>query len=223
MTTSSKHSTVGVVIAALNEESTVAAIVRGARQYAAIVVVVDDGSSDRTALEAKEAGAQVISHKESCGYDRSIEDGFREVANQKADIIVTIDADGEHDPHDIRELVGLITTDKADLVVGRRPRIPRLIERVFAFYTRIRFGIEDPLCGFKAYKREIYEAVGHFDTLQSVGTQLMIEAVHGGFRVKSLPIRAFPRKAGRSRFFFHQAKGNYRIIKALAKVIVFVR
>lgn len=199
---------IAIVIPAFNESQTIVEVVQGVISYADCVVVVDDGSSDETAREAEKAGAVVITHENNQGYDSSVEDGFKEAVRRGADILITVDADGQHRLQDIRKISDLIITRQADVVVGQRDEIPHLGEKIFAFYTRMRFGIRDPLCGLKAYRRNVYETVGHFDTLHSVGTQLMLEALQQGFRVKLIPVTVLPRRGTRSRFFsFRIGKG----------------
>ncbi len=104
------------------------------------------------------------------------------------DIILTFDADGEHDAADVPRLIAPIAEDSADIVAGQRPRMADFGEKIFACYTRLRYGIADPLCGLKAYRRSVYDAVGQFDTVQSIGTELMIKGLRKNFRLALVPI-----------------------------------
>lgn len=211
-----------VVIPAFNESKTVERVIKETKPYANEIIVVDDGSYDDTSLKAKKVGAIVIHHKKNQGYDASIEDGFREALKRKASVIVTFDADGQHQPEDIKRLTEPIITGKADIVIGQRQHAFPLSEKIFALYTNFRFGIKDPLCGLKAYTSKVYEGIGHFDTLGSMGTQLMIEALHRGFRIEFVPINVRP-QVDRAHFYFNRLKTNYKILKATMKVILFLR
>ena len=91
-----------VVIPALNEEKTVAEVVKGALRFADEVIVVDDGSTDRTAELAKRAGARVARHHRRMGAYRALKTGFRLA---RGDVVVTMGADGQHDPADIPHLL----------------------------------------------------------------------------------------------------------------------
>jgi glycosyltransferase involved in cell wall biosynthesis len=205
------------VIPALNEEKTIAAVVDAARKHVDDVIVVDDASSDGTASLARQMGAIVISHKTRAGYDRTIGDGFELAVTRKADIVVTLDADGQHLPSDIPKLIQPIERGEADVVVGRRTRRARMSETLFAAIAKVMLGVEDPLCGFKAYDVKVYKAIGHFDTISSIGTQLIFSAKRKGFRLVQVDIGLktrgdIPRFGGR-------IVANYRILRALARVL----
>ena len=207
-----------VVIPTFNESKTIEKAIKGVKYYTNEIIVVDDGSYDDTGLKAKKAGAIVIRHEQNKGYDASIEDGFREALRRGASVIVTFDADGQHKPEDIKKLTDPILTGKADIAIGQRQRTFHFCEKILALYTNLQFGIKDPLCGLKAYKRKVYESVGHFDTMGSIGTQLMIEALYKGFKMQIVPIIIEPR-ADQSRFYFNHLKANFRILKALIGII----
>jgi len=202
---------VGVVIPALNESATIAGVVEAVGQYG-IPIVVDDGSSDNTAELAVMSGAIVIAHSKTRGYDAALNSGFGKAVGLGVQIIITVDADGQHDPTLIRQFIDIIDSG-ADIVVGTRSRRQRLAEHLFAWYTDLRFGVKDPLCGMKAYRANVYLSLGHFDTYGSIGTELMIFAAKKGFRVEQLQFDVRER-IGESRFG-RRLRGNYKIIRAL--------
>ena len=176
---------IALVIPALNEAPTIAAVVRGALRYGTCVVV-DDGSTDTTAAVAREAGALVISHATNRGYDAALDSGCKAAATIPCDAIITLDADGQHNPALLSQFVDALGNG-ADMVLGVRNQRPRLAEHVFAWYTKWRFGIEDPLCGMKAYRVDVYRALGHFDQKGSIGTELMVYAARRGLKIASVP------------------------------------
>jgi len=217
MTSSSK---IIAIIPAFNEEKTIEKVVAGIRPYVSNIVVVDDCSLDATGMVAKRAGALVVRHTQNRGYDKSIDDGFLEAYKQGADIMVTFDADGQHRPEDLKKITDMIVKGEADLVVGQRENITHFGEKIFALYTNFFFKVKDPLSGLKAYSKKVYEAMGHFDTISSIGTQLMIGAVRKGFVLKTVPIIVKEREDN-SRFYAKSFKANYKILKALIKLILF--
>src|SRR5215212_6914539 len=83
-------------------------------------VVVDDGSRDRTAWNALNAGATVIRHRQNAGKGAAVATLFRYAVEQRADALVLIDGDGQHDPDEIRDVVGPVLAGRADVVVGSR-------------------------------------------------------------------------------------------------------
>jgi glycosyltransferase involved in cell wall biosynthesis len=111
------------IIPAYNEERRVGKVANECLKYVEEVIVVDDGSSDRTTEEAKKAGAKVIKNEETKGYLGAIRTGFRKAY---FDIIVTLDADGEHSPTDIPRLLEPIVNGRADLLIGKRERPDRV-------------------------------------------------------------------------------------------------
>lgn len=111
---------ISVVLPAYNEEITIGSIVLLTRYYADNVIVVDDGSADRTAEIAKGAGAEVIIHKTNKGKGSALKTGFKAAADMGADIIVTMDSDGQHNPADIPNLLTPIIEEKVDMVIGSR-------------------------------------------------------------------------------------------------------
>jgi glycosyltransferase involved in cell wall biosynthesis len=214
-----ERSRIGIVIPALNEAETVAHIVKAVSQYG-LAIVVDDGSTDGTALRAREAGAVVVSYQENRGYDAALNAGFKMAEEIACEIIITVDADGQHDPLLVQKFVDLIQAG-ADVVIGIRSSRQRIAEHLFAFYTRFRFGIQDPLCGMKAYRTEVHKARGHFDSYGSIGTELMIFAAMRGYRCEQVSFNVRERK-GKSRFG-QALSGNFKIMRALLLSLYQVR
>ena len=202
---------VGIVIPALNESATIAGVVEAVGQYG-FSIVVDDGSYDNTAELAKQSGAVVVAHARTRGYDAALNSGFEKAAELGAQIIITFDADGQHDPSIVQQCIDKIDSG-ADIVVGIRSRLQRLAEHLFAWYTEFWFGVKDPLCGMKAYRVDVYRLLGHFDTYGSIGTELMIFAAKKGYRIEQLKFDVRDR-TGESRFG-SVMWSNYKIIRAL--------
>ena len=202
---------VGIVIPALNESATISNVVRAAQSYG-LPIVVDDGSTDDTAGLAAEAGAVVVSHEQNRGYDEALNSGFRKAAESDCEIIITLDADGQHNPDLIAGFIEKIDAG-ADMVVGIRDHFQRLGEHLFARYTNYRFGIKDPLSGIKAYRSSLYKSLGHFDSYGSIGTELMIYAARNTYKVDQLSFKVMDRQ-GQSRFG-QTLQGNYKIFRAL--------
>lgn len=205
------------VIPAYNEAATIADVVKGVKQIAQEVVVVNDCSTDGTAASARETGAQVVDHSLNKGYDGSLDDGFKAAAELGADIIVTCDGDGQHRVEDLQRVCEPLLRDEADVAIGQRPKLTRFGEKIFAVYTGRRFGIHDPLCGLKAYKRAVYDATGYFDTLKSIGTQLTVEAWLRGYRLKMIPVTILPRQ-DESRFYAKLLRANLKILAAAWRI-----
>jgi len=205
------------VIPALNEEQTISKVIKGVKKYVDEIILVDDASTDKTAIIAQQEGAIVLSHKINQGYDKSIDDGFVLAAKRGATIILTFDGDGQHNPEDIPNVIEPISTGKADVAVGKRPNYARIAENLFAFIAKIKANVDDPLCGLKAYHINVYNDIGYFDRVSSIGTQLMFNAKKRGYRVVQRNITLnerddIPR-------FGRRVKANWKIFKAIVKTL----
>lgn len=189
--TAADETTVSAVIPAYNEEKTIEAVVKGALSHVDEVLVVDDGSTDDTARIAEEARAKVLK-QQNAGVLKATELGLREAT---CDIIVTLDADGQHDPSEIPSLIKPILRGEADLVMGIRPELPYLSERILTSLTSIRVPIGDASTGFRAVRREIAREMSlHGACL--CGT-FVLEAHRHGARVAGVPISIKEREGER--------------------------
>jgi glycosyltransferase involved in cell wall biosynthesis len=95
-------------------------VVSKARKYVDLVVVIDDGSHDGTVEAARVAGAQVINHSTNRGYGEAIKSCFEAAKANAADVLVTLDGDGQHNPEEIPKVLDPISRKEADLVIGSR-------------------------------------------------------------------------------------------------------
>ncbi|MCR8921375.1 glycosyltransferase family 2 protein [Dasania sp. GY-MA-18] len=177
---------VAIVIPAVNEERCIKSTVRSVSEYG-VPIVVDDGSCDNTVSYAVSEGALIIRHDVNRGYDEALNSGFSYAAINGFDVVVTFDADGQHPEGKIPVFLEALNRG-ADVVVGRRHIFARFSEYIFSYYTRWRYGIFDPLCGMKAYKIDVYNEQGFFDSCSSIGTELAIFACQSGKKVINLPI-----------------------------------
>jgi glycosyltransferase involved in cell wall biosynthesis len=205
-----------LVIPALNEERSLPRVLEGVREYG-LAVVVDDGSDDGTARVAAGAGAVVVRHSSPRGYDAALDSGFAAAAAAGCEYVVTFDADGQHPAALVPKFLELLESGN-DVVVGIRPTFARVSERVFGAYTRLRYGVRDPLCGMKGYSVRLYTDVGHFDCYRSIGTELLLAALRERRRVAQIPVPIVPRE-GKSGFG-GALRGNWRIARALALGVV---
>lgn len=202
---------IGIVIPALNEAATIAGVASNASQYG-VPIVVDDGSSDETGELAKAAGARVVRHDTNLGYDQALNSGFARARELGCEYVVTMDADGQHDPTILSFFIQALDAG-ADVVIGIRDRRQRLAEHVFAWVSSAKWGIRDPLCGMKAYRIGIYKGLGHFDAYDSIGTELAIYAAKSGKKIAQLPIKT--RERSDEPRFDRRYSANRRILRSL--------
>jgi len=207
---------VTVVIPAFNEENSIDTVLKNVKIYVDEIIVIDDASTDKTYEIAKQNSAIVIRHDKNQGYDKCLDDGFKEAAKRKASIILSFDADGQHIPEDILNIIAPIKNGKIDVVVGIRPYKQRISEMFFSYYAKKKIGIQDPLCGIKAYSVEAYKTIGYFDQINSIGTELLFNCFKYGYQIQEVHINMNKRE-GTPRFG-SIIKANLKIFYALLKI-----
>ena len=186
------------VIPAYNEEKTVGKIVAETRKYADKVVVVDDSSADKTAAEAKKHGAVVIRHKKNAGLGCSLRTGLAKALAVKGDIILTLDADGQHDPRYIRKFVEKIN-EGYDFVLGERQlyKYP-LKKKIGNFFlthaTNFISGtnLKDTESGFRAFRRGALKKLYLKAERYEIAVEIIFEAGRNNLRAANIPIGAPP-------------------------------
>ena len=182
---------VSVIIPANNEMHSVGDVVRSCKAYCQEVIVVDDGSIDDTARVSEEVGAKVIRNAANCGLVKSTTNGLRAASG---DIVVTLDADGQHDPSDIPKLITPIVSGYADLVLGRRDEPPPLSERLIARLVGSHVKCRDIGTGFRAFRRGLAQEIRLWGFC--LCGSLVFEAHRCGARIVEVPTRVRPRKFG---------------------------
>jgi glycosyltransferase involved in cell wall biosynthesis len=186
------------ILSAYNEEVSIGSIILLTKLYADRVIVVDDASSDRTAEIAKKAGAEVIIHKANRGKAMALETGFNAAAHFGADIIVTMDSKGHHNPADIPRLVAPIIKGSADLVNGSRylnspdrntPVYRRVGQTILGRFANKNSGkIRDSQITFRAFAASKKEII-HFDAQNMViESEMLADAGKSILRIKEVVI-----------------------------------
>jgi glycosyltransferase involved in cell wall biosynthesis len=193
-------STAACVIPAYQAADTIAAVIEGVRRFAPalVIVVVDDGSTDRTATAAAAAGADhVLRHEHNRGKGSALVTGFRHVfqLGSEMDAVVTVDADGQHDPAALPALLDALGA--ADLVIGARRRrgtsMPLHRRIANAVSTRAIAwcagrAIRDAQCGFRGIRRSLLERVPHDGERYEAETAFVIRAARTGAIIAEVEI-----------------------------------
>ncbi len=164
-----------------------------------IPIVVDDGSSDQTSRGARDAGALVVRHRTNLGVGVATRTGFRAACELDADVIVTMDADGQHDPNDLPTLVRAITNGDCDVALGTRPisfrTMPwsRYIANTLSYaVVAMLYGrrVDDSQSGFKAFTRHAVETMELSANGYEICSEMVGEMFSKKLRYRSVPIRA---------------------------------
>ncbi|NJE79460.1 glycosyltransferase family 2 protein [Thermococcus sp. GR4] len=190
-----------IIVPAYNEELTIGYVVTLSKKYGD-VLVVDDGSKDKTYDIAISAGAHVIQHPQNMGKAQALKTAFKYATEKGYDIVVCLDADGQHNPEEIPKLLEPILNDKADMVIGSRfldgakkniPFYRRFGLWILNATTNVSLNgtlkITDSQSGFRAMNRK---ALGELMKINSNGysveSDMLVHLAEKGVRIKEVPI-----------------------------------
>lgn len=205
-----------VVIPALNEAMTVGRVISEINPDFD-VLVVDDGSHDDTAKIAKAHGATVIGNQEPKGYDGALTTGIRFALENEYQFAVTMDGDGEIGASSIDLAMEKLRNESLDFVLATRLAFPRFAEKLFALYVSYFWGVEDILCGLKAYRLESFLRFGDLNLSGSTGTALALHGLRTGLKFAQIPIST-DKRAG-TPAFGGVWRANTKLLKSLLKAI----
>ena len=189
-----------VCVPAFNEAKNISEIVKKSKKYADGVIVYDDGSTDNTFELATSAGATVIKSPKNTGYGSAIRALFQAAREQDADIMVTLDSDGQHNPEHIPRLLEPVLTQNFDIVIGSRflnkddsEKVPRYrtfgIKTITKLTQRASFsGLTDSQSGFRAYNKNALEKINLFEDGMSVSTEILLRAREKNLLATEVPI-----------------------------------
>ena len=179
-------------IPAYNEERIIGNLIKKTLLYVDQVVVCDDGSSDGTPDEAKNAGAHVIKHEKNYGKGAATRSLFKYAKNSDADIIVTIDGDGQFLPEEIPLLVKSMIENKSDIVVGYRfdnnsemPHYRKVGNKVLDKMTNLasELPFRDTQSGFRAYSKKAVESIAFSSDGFGADSEILVDASKKGLKI----------------------------------------
>jgi glycosyltransferase involved in cell wall biosynthesis len=204
--------TVAVVMPAFNEAAVIGSVLSKVPSRIdslnVVPIVVDDGSTDNTAGVARQAGALVLRHWVNLGAGAATITGLKAAQQLGADIIVTIDADGQHEPAEIESLVTCLIEGRYDVVIGSRLLNPGdmpisrfaanllLNALTFVAYGKI---VSDSQSGFKAFSRTALDSLDLKSLGYSICSEMIGEIYSKNLCYKSLPIKAVYTKYSRAK------------------------
>jgi glycosyltransferase involved in cell wall biosynthesis len=220
------------IVPAHNEEDMVGRVVRDIGRSATgfDVLVVDDGSTDRTARVAEEAGATVITHPFNLGIGGAMQSGYKHALRHDYDVAVQVDGDGQHKPEYLDEMVDALQLDgRADMVYGSRFRedpgykVPLgrragnlIFSVVLSVLTRQR--ITDPTSGFRMTNRRGIELFARDYPHDYPEVEAILMLHHNDLRIHEVPVRMNARGFGRSSIDY--PRSAYYMAKVLLALFV---
>lgn len=214
-----------VVIPAYNEEKSIGEVLQGVKKHTNNIIVVDDGSGDKTFQIAKSFGTKVYKHVTNRGLGGALGTGIKAAVLDQADIIVTLDADGQHDSNEIPKLIEPIKNKEADIVIGSRflknqkmPIFRKLGNRFFNLFTFFVFGVRttDSQSGMRAFNKEAAGKLSLFTNGMEVSSEIIKEIKDNNLRLKEVPIRAIY-----TDYSLSKGQGFLVGLKTLLKLLIF--
>lgn len=197
-----RHQALKIValIPAYNEAANIDAVLEETMGYVDEIIVCDDGSEDDTAKIAGSHGVKLIKHRENRGYGAALKTLFNAALSSGADIAVTLDADGQHDPRDIARLVNELAQQGCDISIGSRvideesQEIPRwrvggvkLINRFMDNGGKL--GVTDSQSGFRAYSRRALETLTVTEDGMGASKEILLKARENDLKICEVPIK----------------------------------
>ncbi len=215
------------LIPAYKEAGRVGAVVRATLPHLP-VLVVDDGSPDNTSEAARAAGAVVIRQEPNQGKGAALLNGFKHCLAQGVDAVVTLDADGQHDPAEIPLFIAEFERQHADLIIGRRDfskmPFPRNITNrigTWSFSRAMKQFIPDNQSGYRLHSRRLIEAA-----LESrehgfeFEVEIIVRCVLEGFKIAWVPIKTIYNQQQNSKITpLRHVWHFYRVVGRTARLI----
>lgn len=216
------------LIPALDCAETIGEVVRGAREHVERVLVVDDGSSDSTAAEARQAGAEVLSHGENLGKGAALLSGLRLLEERGCSHAVSLDGDGQHFPADIPELLRESRARPEALVLGTRQfesevsALNRFGNRFANRWVRIATGrdLGDTQCGLRVYPITATLALHPVGRRFDFETEILIRAARARMEIRSVPVRVFYPPPELHRSHYDKVWDTVRIVEMVVGLIL---
>ena len=179
-------------IPAFNEEKPIVDVIKKSLKYVDQVIVCDDGSSDLTAEQAKIAGAVVIKHEKNMGKGHAMKSLFKYAKDIDADVIVTIDGDGQFLPEQIETLLQPILENSYDVVIGNRfsddkemPSYRKIGNKMLDKITKLaaELPFSDTQSGFRSYSKKAIQSIDFSTNGFGVDSEILIDAVDKGLKI----------------------------------------
>ena len=181
-----------VCIPAFNEEQPITDVIKKSLSYVDQVIVCDDGSSDLTAEKAKIAGAVVIKHEKNMGKGHAMKSLFDYAKNVDADVVVTIDGDGQFLPEQIPRLLKPILENSYDVVIGNRfsddeemPSYRKIGNKMLDKITKLAADLpfSDTQSGYRSYSKKAIQSINFSTSGFGVDSEILINAVDKGLKI----------------------------------------
>ncbi|MDG5776206.1 glycosyltransferase family 2 protein [Haloarculaceae archaeon H-GB2-1] len=194
------------IIPAHNEADTICEVIREAKEYVDDVIVIDDASTDDTRDVAKNVAAGVITHPKNMGVGGAVHTGYQVAISDNYDVVVQLDADGQHDPSHIPTMLTRLEEDGTDMVIGSRwlnesykdySVVRRAGISFFTYEVNLLGGLDitDVTSGYRAYDVDMLEDLGRPENSHWALEQTL-EAARKGYSIDEISVPMPPETDG---------------------------
>ena len=186
-----------VLIPAYNAQETLGFVLKKIQPFKIDTLVVNDGSSDETKRVASENGAQLLEHPLNLGKGAALRTGFQYILQKGYQVVITLDADGQHDPSEIPSLLKIFQNVKPDILIASRAAEFGKMTFLRRFWNRLgvkavarlcHSDITDSQSGFRLIRTKVLKEVDLSTSRFETELELLIKACKKGFSVLSVPI-----------------------------------
>lgn len=186
-----------VVIPGYREEKRIGAVVRAVRAHGLDVVVIDDGSDDRTSDEAAQAGAAVVKHPTNMGKGVAVGSGFKYACDHGYDAVITMDADGQHDPAELPKFIEAYVRTGIPVLVGNRmfdptcmPFVRRCTNQFMSWMLSRAMGqyVPDTQCGYRLYRADVIPFISTQSARFAAESEILLNVAERGIRIGAVRI-----------------------------------
>ena len=217
-----------ILIPAYNAQATLGDVLEKIRPLNIDTLVVDDGSLDETKTVARAYGAQALEHPLNLGKGAALRTGFQYILKKDYEVVITLDADGQHDPSDIPSLLKVFEIVKPDILIGSRAEAFGKMTFLRRFWNRLgvraiarlcHADITDSQSGFRLIRHEILRGIELSTSRYEAELELLIKACQKGFGVLSVPIKIH-RIDGTITSHFRPVSDTWRVCKLFLRSLL---
>ncbi|MBM4341102.1 MAG: glycosyltransferase family 2 protein [Deltaproteobacteria bacterium] len=217
-----------ILIPAYNAAETIGSVLEKVRSLGLDNIVVNDGSIDHTEEIAKTYGAHLLKHSRNFGKGAALRTGFQYILQKDYQIVITLDADGQHDPSVIPFLLDVFQSVQPDLLIASRASEFHRMTWLRRFWNRLgvkavarlcHADITDSQSGFRLIRTEILKEISLTTTGFEMELELLIKSCKKGFGVLSIPINV-PRVDGTSSSHFRPVTDTWLVCKLFLRSLL---
>lgn len=210
---------------AYNESRIIGPLLENIKPLGLDIIVIDDGSTDATADIAEKKGAIVIKNETNRGKGASLKRGFEYTLKLDYESVITIDADGQHNPESIKDFIATQEKTSADIVIGNRMRNTENMPLVRIATNRFmswlisqasKQNIPDTQCGFRLIQKDILKNITLLASRYDMESEILIEAAKKGYKIESLPIETIYQG---EKSQIHPVRDTLRFIKTYLRLL----